>query len=113
MTVVGICKQGCMATKICECATVRCLRHVVLSREKVAKGVSVYLLPHSTPDTAQDEEPLEGRQQVQAMRQLHLVGLWAVVQGPPLLGSRHERLGQSLHTHDWLQLPQSSSHFDC
>ena len=42
------------------------------------------------PDAAQDEQLLEGRQEVQAMGQLHLVGLRAVIQGPPLLGPTHK-----------------------
>ena len=51
------------------------------------------------PDAPKNEELLESRQQVQAMRQLHLVGLWAVIQGPPLLRPCHKRLCQALHDH--------------
>ena len=49
------------------------------------------------PDAAQDEQLLESRQEMQAVGQLHLVGLWAVIQGPPLLGPTHKRLCQALH----------------
>ena len=42
------------------------------------------------PDAAQDEQLLEGRQEMQAVGQLHLVGLRAVIQGPPLLGPTHK-----------------------
>ncbi len=49
------------------------------------------------PDAAQDEQLLEGRQEMQAVGQLHLVGLWAVIQGPPLLGPTHKRLCQALY----------------
>ena len=48
--------------------------------------------PAGPPDAPKNEELFESRQQVQAMRQLHLVGLWAVIQGPPLLRPRHKRL---------------------
>lgn len=66
--------------------------------------MSLWLPLHSTPDTPQDEELLEGRQQVQTMRQLHLVGLGAVIQRPPLLRPSHKRLCQSLRTHGRFQL---------
>lgn len=39
----------------------------------------VFAFAQHTPDTPQDEELLEGRQQVQTMGQLHLVGLRAVI----------------------------------
>lgn len=42
------------------------------------------------------------------MRQLHFVGLWAVIQGPPLLGPRQKRLCQALHTHGDLSSPTST-----
>ena len=42
------------------------------------------------PDAAQDQKLLEGRQEVQAMGELHLVGLRAVIQWPPLLGPSQE-----------------------
>ena len=65
----------------------------------------------SPPDAPKNEELLEGRQQVQAMRQLHLVGLWAVIQGAPLLRPRHKRLRQALHTHsDSAVLPTLHNH---
>ena len=50
----------------------------------------------AVPDAAQDEQLLEGRQEVQAVGQLHLVGLRAVVERPPLLGPTQERLRQAL-----------------
>ena len=49
------------------------------------------------PDAADNEQALEGCQQLKAMRQPHAVGLRAVIQRPPGLTVLGERVAQALH----------------